>query len=226
MVIHISEKIIWRRQAGTAGIAGYGESTLCPGEAQARGFEHGHDKQTAIPKGRLIQYHDLETECVRPGKEPTGTPAPNKGDTIERTPVTAEGSSACDAPPLEDKEVQMLRAMEAHNQRLITYATSRQYESSILPSRQLGLKLPPSPFSARQQQHSRYDGQYEADDTTQRELVNIVEEEPSAHIAREARQAAADARPAANAYSHVPLTGNSLTLLPAYQLTQNLGKHY
>ena len=50
--------------SGAAGIAGYGESTLCQGEAQARGFEHGHDKQTAIPKGHLIHYHDLETECM------------------------------------------------------------------------------------------------------------------------------------------------------------------
>ena len=40
------------------------------------------------------------------------------------------------------------------------------------------------------------------------------------------RTAATGARPAANAYSQVPLTGNSLTLLPAYQLTQNIGEPY
>ena len=102
----------------------------------------------------------------------------------------------------------------------------RQYESSILPGRQLGISLPPSPFSSRQQQQSRYDGQYEVNDTTTRDLVPVVEAEPGAHIAREARTAMAEHRPPANAYSQVPLTGNSLTLLPAYQLMQNVGEPY
>ena len=117
-------------------------------------------------------------------------------------------SASSNAPPLAYKEAQMLPAMENYNQRLTSYVASRQYESSILPGKQFGLDLPPSPFSARQQQQSRYDGQYEADNTTTRELVPIVDEEPGAHIAREARRAAADSRPSANAYSHVPLTGN------------------
>ena len=43
---------------------------------------------------------------------------------------------------------------------------------------------------------------------------------------KEARRAAAGLRPAANAYTQVPLTGNSLTLLPAYQLTQNICKQF
>ena len=33
--------------SGTAGLSGFGESSLCPGEAQQRGFEHGHDKKTS-----------------------------------------------------------------------------------------------------------------------------------------------------------------------------------
>ena len=78
----------------------------------------------------------------------------------------------------------MLKVMENYNQRLVSYVASRQYESSVLPGRQLGLDLPPSPFSERQQQQSRYDGQYEADGITQRELVPIVDAEPGAHIAR------------------------------------------
>jgi len=36
--------------SGTAGISGFGESSLCPGEAQARGFEHGHDKKKFHPE--------------------------------------------------------------------------------------------------------------------------------------------------------------------------------
>ena len=39
--------------SGTAGLAGFGESSLCPGEAQQRGFEHGHDR-SSIPKGHQV----------------------------------------------------------------------------------------------------------------------------------------------------------------------------
>ena len=109
---------------------------------------------------------------------------------------------------------------------LILIIIHRQYESSILPGRQVGINLPASPFSLRQQQQSKYDGLYEINNTTKRDLVPVVDGEPSAHIAREARRAAAGQRPPANAYSQVPLTGHSLTLLPAYQLTQNIGKPY
>ena len=109
---------------------------------------------------------------------------------------------------------------------LILIIIHRQYESSILPGRQVGINLPASPFSLRQQQQSKYDGLYEINNTTKRDLVPVVDGEPSAHIAREARRAAAGQRPPAIAYSQVALTGNSLTLLPAYQLTQSIGEPY
>ena len=79
--------------------------------------------------------------------------------------------------------------MTTYNQQLIAYATTRQYESSVLPGRQLGIDLPPSPFSALQQRQSKYDGLLEIDETTRRDFVEIVEEEPAAHIARERRRA-------------------------------------
>ena len=187
--------------SGTAGLAGFGESSLCPGEAQQRGFEHGHDKKTSIPKGHYLQYEDLKSLCQ-----------------------TCKLVGDSDAPPLATTESTMLATMEKYNQRLIPYVISRQYESSVLPGRQTGIALPDSPFSARQQRQSRYDGEYEINNTTKRDLVPVVEEEPGAHIAREARRAAAGQRPPANAFSQVPLTGNSLTLLPAYQLLQNIGQ--
>ena len=192
--------------SGTAGLSGFGESSLCPGEAQARGFEHGHGKNTSIPKGHSQQYESLKHMC-------------------QQAPETANISPS-DVLPLANTGGQVLAAMENYNQRLIPYVTSRQYESSILPGRQVGINLPASPFSLRQQQQSKYDGQYEVNDTTKRDLVPVVESEPGAHIAQESRRAAAAQRPPANAYSQVPLTGNSLTLLPAYQLTQNIGQPY
>ena len=102
--------------------------------------------------------------------------------------------------------------MTTYNQQLIAYATTRQYESSVLPGRQLGIDLPPSPFSALQQRQSKYDGLLEIDETTRRDFVEIVEEEPAAHIAREQRRASAEHRRPLNTYSQLPLTGNSLTI--------------
>ena len=53
-----------------------------------------------------------------------------------------------------------------YNKQLLQYTASRQYESSVLPGRQLGLALPPSPSTPLQQRQRRYDGQVEADDAT------------------------------------------------------------
>ena len=117
-------------------------------------------------------------------------------------------------------------AMSTYNQQLIAYATTRQYESSVLPGRQLGIELPPSPFSALQQRQSKYDGLLEVDGTTTRNIVDIVEQEPAAHIAREQRKASAEHRRPLSAYSQIPLTGNSLTLQPSYQLMKKFGLDY
>ena len=192
--------------SGTAGLSGFGESSLCPGEAQARGFEHGHDKKTSIPKGHYMQYEELKAilsarRLCQQAAEAT-SPHQHAGEAMPLdTEQSSSASASSDAPPRANTEAKMLTAMEKYNERLLPYVTSRQYESSILPGRQLGLELPPSPFSSLQQQQSRYDGQYEINNTTQRKLVPVVDEEPSAHIAREARRAVAGARPPAIAYS-------------------------
>ena len=208
--------------SGTAGIIGFGESSLCPGEAQARGFAHGHDKKTSIPKGHRVQYQDLKTvtsrhrELQQKHKKTTSTETEETDAVAERPP--SENDHQATSTNTGQTE------MEAHNERLKHYVTTRQYESSTLPGKQLGINLPLTPFSDRQQQQSRYDGEYEIDGTTQRELVPVVAAEPAAHIARANRKADAQGIPHRNAYSHVPLTGHALTLQPAYQLTQNIGE--
>ena len=113
-----------------------------------------------------------------------------------------------------------------YNEALIQHTATRQYESSVLPGRQLGLHLAPPPFTPLQQRQSRYDGQLEADDVTQRPLVHITESEPPAHMARELRVAQAEHRPARVAYANVPLTGHGVTLMPGYQLLDNLGAEH
>ena len=61
---------------------------------------------------------------------------------------------------------------------------------------------------------------------TQRPLVQITESEPPAHMARELRVAQAERRPARVAYANVPLTGHGVTLMPGYQLLENLGAEH
>ena len=178
-----------------------------------------------------MKYNDLKLLCRQSGElakdhDPGASPPDGSGAIPPAKQHPSGANASSDAPPVANNEPQMLSAMKNYNQRPIPYVTSRQYESSILPGEQVGLDLPPSPFSARQQQQSRYDGQYEIDNITQRELVPIVDDEPGANIAQEARRAAAGLRSAAHAYTLVPLTGNSLILLPAYQLTQNIGEPY
>ena len=121
------------------------------------------------------------------------------------------------------RQTSINESMRAFNSRLIDFTASRQYESSVLPAKQLGLQLPLSPFSQRQQQQSRYDGLMERDDVTQRPLVEVVGQEAPAHILRERRKAASTQREPLNSYSQLPLTGCPLSTLPGYQLPQYFG---
>ena len=54
--------------SGTAGLSGFGESSLCPGEAQARGFEHGHDKKRPSPKVTICSMKTSEVCASRQKK--------------------------------------------------------------------------------------------------------------------------------------------------------------
>ena len=64
------------------------------------------------------------------------------------------------------------------------------------------------------------------DDVTRRPLVQVTESEPPAHMAREIRVAQAELRPARTPYANVPLTGHGVTLIPGYQVLENLAMDY
>ena len=196
--------------SGVPGLGGFGESSLTPGEAQARGFEHGHDKKTSIPKSHVIQRAVLKRTCEMQRHGLSDIASTAASPRVDEDAATMENVAAERA-----ENSHAIDAMSTYNQQLISYATTRQYESSVLPGRQLGIELPPSPFSALQQRQSKYDGLLEVDETTTRDFVEIVEQEPAAHIAREQRKASAEHRRPLSAYSQIPLTGNSLTLQPS-----------
>ena len=195
--------------SGAIGLAGFGLSTLAPGEAQARGFMHGHDKKNGCPNGfdeQMDAFHDVAALIQQmrehnPMMDGLAAPAPTTHDTERLTEPTA-------APEPCAKRIQ------EYNDKLIACAVTRQYESSTLPGRQLGLKLPPAPFSALQQRQSRYDGLLEDDGKTQRDYLAVAPEETLAHIERETLQSAHEHREPRSAYSNIPLTGNQLSIHP------------
>ena len=231
MGLHVREDHL--ATSGTVGLTGLGESSLAPGEGQGRGFEHAHSRNTAYPKGYLIQRDILRAasasrrtraafqrvEAQDRADRPVDAATPDRADTPVEDATHEAATESNTKPTLSPAAVR-------YNEALIQHTATRQYESSVLPGRQLGLHLAPPPFTPLQQRQSRYDGQLEADDVTQRPLVQITESEPPAHMARELRVAQAERRPARVAYGNVPLTGHGVTLMPGYQLLENLGAEH
>ena len=122
---------------GLRGIADFVQALLKVIEAQARGFAHGHGKTHSVPDGLTT----LET-CLR-------------GAVAEIANLELRSG----AHPAEAEVESLVSAkMQSHNERLLSSCSTRQYESSVLPARQLGQEVRPAPFSEKQQRQSRYDG--------------------------------------------------------------------
>ena len=187
---------------GLRGLADFVTALFKCIESQARGFAHGHGKVHSIPDGTTGLR-----KCLK-----------DVVDEIERLKCMDEDLS-------EDyvKEIAQ-NAMDLYNQKLIRSASTRQYESSTLPARQMGVELPEAPFSAKQQRQSRYDGGVEEDGVTKRPLVPIRDAEPCAHIAAELNAARASHRAPRNIYREVDLTGCQLCTSPHYLLPHSFGQ--
>ena len=140
--------------SGTVGLTGLGESSLAPGEGQGRGFEHAHSRNTAYPKGHLAQRDILRAasaskrtraavrrvEAQGHANRPVGAATPDRVDTPDEDASPAAGAEAA-TPTLSPAAVR-------YNEALIQYTATRQYESSVLPGKQLGLHLAPSAVHA------------------------------------------------------------------------------
>ena len=94
-----------------------------------------------------------------------------------------------------------------------------QYEASREPGLQLGVSLPPEPFTSVQQKQSRMDGGLE-DDGSQRDHVPLAPPYIQPHIAAEQRRAAfqnREARSGTVAFKELPLTGALQSSFPRYR---------
>lgn len=109
---------------------------------------------------------------------------------------------------------------------LLDTAVTVQYDAAREAGRQLGVELPPEPFSKRQQRQSRMDGG-EDEDGTLREHVDLAPPLEQPHIERERCRAAAESRLALTggaAYRGVPLTGAFQATFPAYRQRSSFGR--
>ena len=127
-------------------------------------------------------------------------------------------------PADEDILAVVNKERQSYNARLISSASTRQYESATLPARQMGQEVRDAPFSEKQQRQSRYDGGLEEDGVTKRALVPIGPAELPAHIARERRRTDQGQQLRRNEYKEVPLTGCQLCIAPRYLLPHSFGQ--
>ena len=104
------------------------------------------------------------------------------------------------------------------NSQLIATATSCQFESASLPAKTMGITVRDEPFSAKEQQLSKFDGLLEMDGETQRMLIPIRDPDDFAHVAAEAQAAANERRSPRHSYKEIDLTACQLSILPHYRL--------
>ena len=179
---------------GLRGLADFTTAIFKCIEAQARGFAHGHGKVHSIPDGVTGLKQCLEK-------------------------VTAQITKLGLHPTEELVERMVTKYTETYNQGVIASASTRQYESSTLTAKQLGLQLPDAPFSETQQRQSRYDGGTEDDDPkTKRPFVAVRQAELPAHITRDRRRLQFEHQPCRNEYKELPLTGSQLCTAAHYLL--------
>ena len=182
--------------SGARGVVDYVLAALKVIEAQMRGYAHGHAKTHSVPNGHDEQQRIMERFVSQVAA---------LGDDVDKAKIDELAKAAT----------------EAYNDKVMSSACTRQYESDVLPARQLGQIVPPSPFSEKQQRQSRYDGLPELDGRSTRPLVEVSASEPLAHIARENRAAAHGNRLPRHHYTEIPLTGCQLSTVPYYQLPQS-----
>jgi hypothetical protein len=123
------------------------------------------------------------------------------------------------AAATEHGEDELSRWCQRAREAVLQAACTLQYDSAVYSGTQLGVALRPEPFSSRQQQRSRFDGQVEeADDNApRRHLIPVTERELNGHLKREEESAIAESRPMRHPYKELPLTGATQSMMPMYR---------
>ena len=192
--------------SGLRGLADFVTAVFKVIEAQARGFSHGHGKTHSIPDATQDLLRVLEETIAE----------------IETIEATGDGKYLAEERVKEIAD----KNKNAHNQKLIASASTRQYECVTAPAKQLGNVLPAAPFSEKQQRQSRYDGALEDDGVSKRPYIPVQPAEPLAHIAQDRRKTDCEHQLRRNAYNEVRLTGCQLCTAPHYLLPHSFGQRF
>ena len=123
------------------------------------------------------------------------------------------------ADATENESDALDQVLQHMREAVINAASTLQYDSAVLPARQVGVDVPPEPFTERQQRQSRFDGGVEEDGHA-RELVPVTGAPRLGHLVREELAAVSAQRPLRDAYKAVPLTGAQQSMLPSYRLAR------
>ena len=130
------------------------------------------------------------------------------------------------AAATERGDEELVQFCSAARQAVLRAASTLQYDSAVLPGRQLNVELRAEPFSRQQQRRSRFDGEVEAMDDRGpfRKHLPVTEAEPNGHLRAEAQAAVAEQRPHRDAYKELPLTGCVQSMMPSYRLSSSFGR--
>ena len=130
------------------------------------------------------------------------------------------------AAATEHGEDELSRWCQQAREAVLQAACTLQYDSGVYAGAQLGVTLRPEPFTSRQQQRSRFDGQVEeADDNAPyRRLIPVTAEELNGHLKREEESSTAAARPMRHPYKQLPLTGAIQSMLPMFRRSDSFGR--
>ncbi len=103
-------------------------------------------------------------------------------------------------------------------------ASTIQSDAADIPATQLGVQVPPEPFSKKQQLQTRFDGGTEIDGETSRPHLEVTPDEPPGHVVRERLLAEAEQRAEKDSFRSLPLTGCHQSMLPGYRSNAAFGK--
>ena len=123
-------------------------------------------------------------------------PAPGAGHPSARAAARLKELFTRSAAATGHGEDELTRFCRVARQELLRAASSLQYDSAVVPGRQLDVPLRPEPFSQLQQRRCHHDGEVEEmhDDAPRRPLIPVTEPEPNGHISAEAQRAALEQR--------------------------------
>ena len=119
----------------------------------------------------------------------------------------------------EHSEYELSRWCQQAREAVLQAACTLQYDSAVYSGAQLGVTLRPEPFSSRQQQRSRFDGEVEeADDNApRRRRIPFTTKELNGHLKREEESSTAAGRLMRHPYKHLPLTGAIQSMMPMFR---------